>query len=70
MTSTSFVELEQEQMFRDLLEIVSWNTVRVPSDDEFPYGAPIHAALDKLVDKVHAMGFTRLHRQGDHYMWV
>jgi|GEM_PF-2533731 len=70
MTSTSFVELEQEQMFRDLLEIVSWNTVRVPSDDEFPYGAPIHAALDKLVDKVRAMGFTRLHRQGDHYMWV
>lgn len=70
MIGAEFLQSQKEQMYHDLLELISWKTVRTESSSRYPYGEPIHIALDKLVKKLGAWGFADVHRCADDYVWV
>lgn len=70
MTSKDFFDKRKEILYKDLLELVSWDTVKRSPNSECPYGLAIHEAIPKLLAKIQTLGFSRFYRHDDDYLWV
>lgn len=65
-----YLENNKARMIEDLLKLIKQNTIYDTPSPERPYGNNIHSGLNYLENYVTSLGFTKIGRNSDHYLWI